>query len=308
LWKTIIAFRIDLTTNNMNSRYILRDCGNCYDVYTDDYGMIEFSIKDKREAKPYLESSKLEIERYNSIFEVAFQCLYLPEYFNTNDNLICNEEHPTLLIDKKLKPNIVDKKQDYYANYFHKYRNIFVIDKNLQTLESGSISFDKNINIERNGYWKQIGIGKIGKDKNGNPVHNRTWVEQTITWHESVSNNFPLKNVIITKSERSGWIYIMRNPTHSEGIWKIGLTTRVPIVRAKELSKTSNPDKFYIYHKYNVDDCSVIEKLIHNKLEQYRVDPKREFFKIEPEKACEIIEEVINEYGKQNNKRVLINR
>jgi hypothetical protein len=73
----------------------------------------------------------------------------------------------------------------------------------------------------------------------------------------------------------------MRNASHSIDIFKVGMTTRSSIDRAKELSSaTGVPDKFLIVDEWKVNDCVLAEKIIHKALDQYRVNSNREFFKI----------------------------
>ena len=89
----------------------------------------------------------------------------------------------------------------------------------------------------------------------------------------------------------------MRQPAHEENIFKIGLTKRTSEQRSKELSNTSTIDKFFIINKYQTRNCEEAERLIHEKLEKYRLSKRREFFRCELKKildACESITEKIN--------------
>jgi hypothetical protein len=52
-----------------------------------------------------------------------------------------------------------------------------------------------------------------------------------------------------------------------------------------------------VIHKYNTKDCVEAEKLIHKKLDRYRLSSRREFFKCELGiimEACEVIIDEIN--------------
>lgn len=91
----------------------------------------------------------------------------------------------------------------------------------------------------------------------------------------------------------SGYIYILVNPSYRDHLIKIGLTTREPEERAKELSrKTSVPSEFVVAYQKHVHDCSAVETIIHKYLDQYRTNERREFFKISVEKAISVIERV----------------
>ena len=83
-----------------------------------------------------------------------------------------------------------------------------------------------------------------------------------------------------------------------KNIFKIGLTKNEVGNRVNQLSKTSVPDRFYKSQEWNVKDCVKAEKEIHLKLNKYRVDPRREFFNIEYDKAIKVIKEVIDEINR----------
>lgn len=93
----------------------------------------------------------------------------------------------------------------------------------------------------------------------------------------------------------SEFIYILENPS-LVGIVKIGKTTREVTERVKELSShTGVPTEFTVFKQYVVDDASVAENKIHERLNEYRVSENREFFRISAEEAAQIIEEMFQE-------------
>lgn len=60
---------------------------------------------------------------------------------------------------------------------------------------------------------------------------------------------------------------------------KIGKTTRASEVRAAEISQvTGVPGQFEVLYEEDVADVTLAERLIHERLAQYRVNPRREFF------------------------------
>ncbi len=86
-----------------------------------------------------------------------------------------------------------------------------------------------------------------------------------------------------------GYIYVLINPS-MKGIIKIGKTIRSSEKRAGELSNhTGVALNFYVAFEEFVSDCDVAEKIIHLVLQNYRVNPSREFFKIPLKKAIETI-------------------
>ncbi len=81
-----------------------------------------------------------------------------------------------------------------------------------------------------------------------------------------------------------GKVYILVNP-FLEGILKIGKTNRSSEERASELSGTSVPGRYIVLFDEDYADCDLAEKLIHQELSEYRVNHKREFFKVAPKVA-----------------------
>lgn len=77
-----------------------------------------------------------------------------------------------------------------------------------------------------------------------------------------------------------GFIYILRNESFKPGILKIGMTSRSPIERSKELSKpTGIPSKFEVVHVEFVNNFKRAEKLIHEALKEFHYN--KEFFKVD---------------------------
>lgn len=69
-------------------------------------------------------------------------------------------------------------------------------------------------------------------------------------------------------------------------IVKIGLTTDNVESRISQLSSsTSVPLPFECYFAAEVKDCLKLEKTLHQLFAESRVNPKREFFKVDPEKV-----------------------
>jgi hypothetical protein len=79
---------------------------------------------------------------------------------------------------------------------------------------------------------------------------------------------------------KPGWIYVLTNRS-MPGLVKIGLTTRDPQTRAKEISRgTGVPTQFEVGHQRRVADCYAVEQMIHRELDRYRVGKNREFFQM----------------------------
>lgn len=80
-------------------------------------------------------------------------------------------------------------------------------------------------------------------------------------------------------------IYVLTNEA-MPGIVKVGLTTDSVEGRITQLSSfTGVPLPFECYFAAEVKDCTKLEKTLHQLFSESRINPKREFFKIDPEKV-----------------------
>ncbi|TAD97199.1 MAG: GIY-YIG nuclease family protein [Bacteroidetes bacterium] len=100
---------------------------------------------------------------------------------------------------------------------------------------------------------------------------------------------------------KAGFVYILLNPSFPDTL-KIG-QSKNPDKRALSLFKAGKagiPTKFLVVYRKKVSDCELVEKLVHEKLDDYRINDDREFFIISIEDAISEILSVINELAKQN--------
>lgn len=93
----------------------------------------------------------------------------------------------------------------------------------------------------------------------------------------------------------TGIVYVLTNPA-MPGIVKIGKTARDSVeVRLNELYSTGVPLPFECAFAGRIADESKVEKAFHLAFGPYRLNPKREFFQIEPEQAITLLELMISE-------------
>ena len=80
-------------------------------------------------------------------------------------------------------------------------------------------------------------------------------------------------------------VYVLTNEA-MPGLVKLGRTTDSVEARLTGLSShTGVPLAFECYFAAEVNDGARIEKLLHQLFAEYRVNPKREFFRLDPEKV-----------------------
>lgn len=91
-----------------------------------------------------------------------------------------------------------------------------------------------------------------------------------------------------------GYIYVLQNRAYGAHVVKIGLTTREPSTRAREIysGATGVPMPFDIAVAYSVADCNLAEKRVHRRLTAYRLNRRREFFRLSPSVAASTAYEV----------------
>ncbi|WP_312358837.1 GIY-YIG nuclease family protein [Mixta calida] len=98
-------------------------------------------------------------------------------------------------------------------------------------------------------------------------------MEDEIITHMHVPNEF----------STNGWVYILSNEA-MPGIYKIGMTTSSPEVRAREVSQgTGVPMPYVVEHAFFSDSPREDEAELHEALNEFRINPNREFFKCEME-------------------------
>ena len=91
-----------------------------------------------------------------------------------------------------------------------------------------------------------------------------------------------------------GFVYVAINES-LPGVLKIGKSTRVPSVRAKELSSTSTPTPFHCIYCVLCEGFSEVETNAHKELSATRVSDNREFFKVSVLEAVKVIKDLTND-------------
>ncbi|HEX8177208.1 MAG TPA: GIY-YIG nuclease family protein [Pyrinomonadaceae bacterium] len=84
-------------------------------------------------------------------------------------------------------------------------------------------------------------------------------------------------------------VYVLSNPA-MPGLVKIGRTSHDDAnIRIAQLYTTGVPVPFTIEFAGRIPNSEEVEKALHTAFAPYRVNPKREFFRIEPEQAIAIL-------------------
>ena len=110
---------------------------------------------------------------------------------------------------------------------------------------------------------------------------------------QSVGHSVPVSDQR-RKCRGAGYVYILTNKC-LKGMVKIGMTSRPVDTRSKELFNTSLPMPFDEFASLKTSKFVEVEDLVHRiltKLTRKRVNESREFYKIKPSEALEILEDV----------------
>lgn len=96
-------------------------------------------------------------------------------------------------------------------------------------------------------------------------------------------------------SNKTGFVYILTNPSFKEDWVKIGKSSRPVDVRSKELDNTAVPLPFEIYATLQTSKYNEVEKLVHktiDRLTDLRIRQNREFFNVRPDVALDILRDI----------------
>ena len=83
------------------------------------------------------------------------------------------------------------------------------------------------------------------------------------------------------------YLYIITNIS-MPNICKVGITSDVE-KRLRDLNKTSTPTRFQIYEKFDLKNAEILEQKILQHFAKQRINRKREFLEVHPERVCDFI-------------------
>lgn len=100
---------------------------------------------------------------------------------------------------------------------------------------------------------------------------------------------------------QNGFVYVLENRC-MPGIFKIGMTTHCPDVRAKEISgSTGVPEPFTVKAAYHSRSPRADEQLIHELFASERVSNKREFFEFDDSGLMSLLSEMESAIGPERS-------
>jgi len=97
-----------------------------------------------------------------------------------------------------------------------------------------------------------------------------------------------------------GWVYVLSNQAHPH-LLKIGFSTDTPASRAIGISaSTGVPFSFVVEFKIYVAECGGLEAAVHRELSRYRINQRREFFKVTVDEAARCISRVAARFARDD--------
>ena len=297
--RVILLARFDIVAKQYHVRYLNLDHGRGYTVFTDDYSNVLDSPKaveelDERWRKPNDEA----LTRYAELFSALSASILLPTAFVDLAPHVAEVEVRTEFFDKQKEKPVKEALKVLGSRYSVYSRKI----KALATAPKNNAAAKRQFNppeleCQADGFWKTLAPSQMGEDKDGHPVVGRTWVTRKEFWVAKGPQAFLLeRQASAVDGPDPGVIYIVRSPAHGVELYKIGLTRKTAKARAGELtSETSAALPFTIICKWDVGDCGYVEKEAHRRLDQYRVNPRREFFSVSASKIFATIEAILAE-------------
>ena len=92
-----------------------------------------------------------------------------------------------------------------------------------------------------------------------------------------------------------GWIYAIRNTEFRRPLFKIGMTTNPPHVRAEQLASTGVPGNFELVYCVHTVNARIAEQHVHQALEKYRFQPNKEFFEAPIGEVVSVFDQVADD-------------
>jgi T5orf172 domain len=307
--KTVLAGEFDAYTGRHVGKSVFVEFENSYDVFCDDPEVL-FPIRDSKEKDAIIERAMGRITEAGALFSIAEGLFQLPTYFESRIT-ISQDVAGSRSIPRGLKGK---GGRGIAANY--------------KVVESVAVTNDSEPPIvrkvelpqystETEGHWRRLGFGESGKDREGNPVAGKTWVNRSSPWRsqqDRESTIYVKDSLAVAKArvaelyldaqksegggdkaeQAQGVLYVLRCTLMEEEVYKVGWTSGTARDRAKDLSAaTGVPLAFVVVESLKHDDAEALETEVHAILSPYRVNTQREFFQLELSAMKRIIEQTI---------------
>ncbi|WP_312839307.1 GIY-YIG nuclease family protein [Pantoea piersonii] len=101
--------------------------------------------------------------------------------------------------------------------------------------------------------------------------------------------------------KQQGFVYVLKNEFMPD-VYKIGMTTNCPDLRAKEISSTTGvPTPFTVLTAHHSKNPRADERMIHEAFSRFRISEKREFFRLDKDALYSLLNELRALVGPERN-------
>ncbi|MDU8928304.1 GIY-YIG nuclease family protein [Alisedimentitalea sp. MJ-SS2] len=304
LYPVILLSKIDISRGTTVVRYMLTERRRSFEVITDSRELYSDMATGPGQHKTEQISGLFDraseaLAAHSSVFALMNELPHVLLGIEDRDDLKIVRT-PTELHLKKSTTSVRKMKKILYASETPNFLDVATIILPNRSYSTVQIEA-KQFKVEQHGYWRQLRPDQTGVGKNGDNVLGKTWVTVHESWEEDLGFSPPENNQIVqvhtgNDSDQTGEVYVMRNAQHPKDTYKVGYTTKSADERARQLESTSGqPDQFAVVESWSVTQPRRVEGIVHERLDRYRVNPRREFFNVKYSTIRTTVEEVINE-------------
>jgi hypothetical protein len=302
--RTLVAGEFDISTERHVGKSIFIETENSFAVFSDDPEvLLGIAPKNKQQI---IDNAMNRIGEADVLWNMAEGFFQLPQYFETR-----------VTVSRNLAQGH-GKKQGLKGKGGRGIKAEYVAVEAVAIEDVETPSAIRRVSMpmystETEGHWRRLKFGHTGRDRDGNPVPGKTWVNRSSPWRA----DRPRDNVVYVKdslavaktrieelyaksaaqdalsevsSEAKGVLYVMRCTLMQEEIYKVGWTAGTATERAQQLSSaTGVPLAFVVVESWVHEDPEALETEVHAHLSPYRTNNQREFFRLNFEDMRRII-------------------
>lgn len=302
--RTLVAGEFDIFTQKHIGKSIFIETENSFAVFSDDPEvLLAVTPKNKEQI---IDSAMKRIGEADILWNMAEGFFQLPQYFETR-----------VTVSKDLVQG-QGKKRGLKGKGGRGIRAEYVAVEAVAIEDNEAPSAIRRVSMplystETEGHWRRLKLGQTGRDRDGNPVSGKTWVNKSSPWRaERQRHNvvYVKDSIAVAKtrvdelyakseaedapadasSEGEGVLYVLRCTLMQEEIYKVGWTAGTAAERAQQLSSaTGVPLAFVVVESWVHEDPEALETEVHAQLSPYRTNNQREFFRLNFEEIRRII-------------------
>jgi len=321
LWQTLAISRINLVTEEVETRALFRDHTLSHSGH-----FIDYKLDRTGDWTKINETAEQRFREKATIFDLVHTSLLLPSYLQKKYRLVKEQKVRTEFGRKESRRRSRYKHTDPHGRI--RFRTVLSLTEEVISHKGHNIGRSYTppqfkVNVE--GYWRRLkNAESVGKDRFGQPVKGKTWVnaherykdrpskegsdeprrviyiKQTLRYAKAKLHGYAVRQEKsslykepLPSSEGSN-LYVMLNPAMLSNIYKVGYTDLDPEERARQLSAhTGVLGRFIVIQSWRVSHGREAEAAAHEALDDYRASEDREFFQLPYEKLRQMVEKAI---------------